>query len=127
MASDPLVLRIIGRPSPWANGPHEAEWRMQIAHQTSCALSKAFDRSLRPSSVVVEFRMLPRRRGDLDNLAKPVLDTLFRQSRTSKHPVAQLFDCDDCEVHELVLRRIQVHSESEEGEDITIHLAPPSN
>lgn len=66
--------------------------------------------------------MLPTRNGDLDNLAKPVLDTLFRQSRRSVHPVASIFLCDDCHLHELTLKRFLVTSPDEEGATITIVL-----
>lgn len=66
--------------------------------------------------------MLPERRGDLDNLAKPVLDTLFRQSRKSKFPVATLFQCDDCRIDSLRLKRVAVEFASEEGALISIEF-----
>lgn len=118
-----FILEIIGRPSPWANQPHEGIWRKQIAEQARATVLGPFDESVKPVRVVVEFRMLPSRGGDLDNLAKPVLDTLFRQSRKSTHPVACIFQCDDCHLNELLLRRTEVSSPAEEGATITIEFA----
>lgn len=117
-----IVLEIFGRQSPWANQPHEGIWREQIAQQSREVIPKPFDASIRPVRATVEFRMIAARRGDLDNLAKPVLDTLFRQSRKSVFPVASVFLCDDCHLHELSLKRVAVASVEEEGAVITIEV-----
>lgn len=74
---------------------HRAARKRKRAKQASAAVESAYAAHIIPARVEIEFRMTSTRRGDLDNLAKPVLDTLFRQSRRSKHPVACLFECDD--------------------------------
>ena len=117
-----IVLEVTGSPSPWANGPREAAWRHAIWQHAVAAVPVPFEKSLRPHKMTVEFRMISSRRGDLDNLAKPVLDTLFRQSRKSSHPVGSMFECDDCYLNELMLRRCTVDLPSEEGATITIEM-----
>jgi hypothetical protein len=118
-----VTLIIKGRPSPWANQPHEGIWRLQIADQARAAVQTPFSQEVKPRSVTIEFLMISTRRGDLDNLAKPVIDTLFRQARKSTHPVACLFMCDDFHLHELILRRSVVESPANEGAIITIEFA----
>ena len=118
-----IKLEIKGRPSPWANQPHEGIWRECIASQARAALLTAHAKEVIPKRVEIEFRMLPGRRGDLDNLAKPVLDTLFRQSRKSLHPVACIFECDDCKLEELILRRTRVDTAQAEGATIIMDLS----
>lgn len=116
----PIVLVVYGRPSPYSNGPYESAWRQTVASQALLAFPEPFPATVHPLRIEIEFRMIPSRRGDLDNLAKPVLDTLFCQSRESKHPVAHVFLCDDCVLDELVLRRTRVSSVEEEGATIRI-------
>lgn len=118
----PIIFDVSGRPSPWANEPHESAWRQAIATRAREVVAEPYGATVRPSRVVVEFRLTPRRKGDLDNLAKPVLDTLFRQSRISKHPVACIFTCDDFYLSELILRRIEVSGLEEEGATIIIEF-----
>ncbi|MBS1706526.1 MAG: hypothetical protein JST40_11685 [Armatimonadetes bacterium] len=118
-----VVIEVKGRPSPWANQPHEGIWRKLIAEKARELVPSQWPPETIPSRVEVDFRMTKHRRGDLDNLAKPVLDTLFRQSRASKHPVACFFQCDDFHLSELVLRRKLVESEEEEGARISIEFA----
>jgi hypothetical protein len=120
-----IVINVQGRPSPWANQPHEGAWRHLIAIEARRIKADPFHPSVRPSRVIIEFRMIESRRGDLDNLAKPVLDTLFRQSRSSKFPVSSLFCCDDFHLPELILRRVIVHSPELEGANIVIDLEVP--
>lgn len=120
-----IVINVQGRPSPWANQPHEGAWRQLIALETKKIKAEPFHPSVRPLRVIIEFRMIESRRGDLDNLAKPVLDTLFRQSRSSKFPVSSLFCCDDFHLPELTLRRVIVHSPELEGANIIIDLEVP--
>ena len=104
-----FVIR--GIPSPWANGEPEVRWRKAIATQVP-------PRPEIPAGAVfeveLEFCVHPDRllRGnDLDNLAKPVLDTLFTQSRPSKHPTGALFGVDDGQVVDLKLRKTAAQEE----------------
>lgn len=117
-----LTLVIRGRPSPWANQPQEGVWRSQIADQVRETVPEPFSKEIRPRKVRIEFLMIQSRRGDLDNLAKPVLDTLFRQSRKSAHPVACIFMCDDCHIEELTLKRTIVTDPADEGAIVSIEF-----
>jgi len=60
---------------------------------------------------------------DLDNLAKPILDTLFHP----RHPqvkdmslIGALFDVDDDRIFKLNLEKRLVTPDTEEGIDVTI-------
>lgn len=57
---------------------------------------------------------------DLDNLAKPVLDTLFKASVGCKYPelTGALFACDDCVLADLRLQSVWVDVSHDEGVDI---------
>jgi hypothetical protein len=62
---------------------------------------------------------------DLDNLAKPILDTLF----TSEHvdqtlPTGVLLAVNDTLVFRLELEKVPVDSEEERGADITVWRLP---
>ena len=81
-----IEFSIHGTPSPWANEEIEVRWRQAIAAQVP---PKAEIPSGAIFEVELEFRLDPRRllrSNDLDNLAKPVLDTLFTQARRSTRP-----------------------------------------
>jgi len=75
-------------------------------------------------SVEIVFLMMDSRLGpaDLDNLAKPVLDTLFR----SRHPqkdrslTGALVDVDDDRVFKLLLEKRSVVAEGDEGIDVCV-------
>jgi len=74
-------------------------------------------------AVAIVFRLTPAnvRRIDLDNLAKPMLDALFRPNY--QIPVDRggaLFDVDDANVFKLTVEKIIVPNREEEGADITI-------
>jgi Holliday junction resolvase RusA-like endonuclease len=74
-------------------------------------------------TVEVVFRMTPqdlaRPAFDLDNFAKPVLDTLF----TSQN-VSRLLLVDDTRVFRLQLEKVQVKTPQEQGADITVTWHP---
>ena len=62
-------------------------------------------------------------RADLDNLAKPVLDTLFRSRNAQVKDTSltgALFDTDDDQVFKLVLEKRLVATDNDEGIDVTI-------
>jgi Holliday junction resolvase RusA-like endonuclease len=120
-----MTLRIRGVTPTVMSGQGMRKWRAAAARQA---------RSIqRPADIAAssEFRVdavfytvLPHRRsGDLDNLAKPVLDTLFRGSHvqeTDDSLAGALFDADDGQVVDLRLRKVNVGSHRKEGVDLTI-------
>ena len=77
-------------------------------------------------SVEIVFRMtapeLTKRTVDLDNLAKPVLDTVFTSANvSSKLPTGCLLSVNDTWVFDLHLRKVQVDSPEERGADISVY------
>lgn len=62
-------------------------------------------------------------RADLDNLAKPVLDTIFLPRNVQVKDVAltgALFRCDDDRVFRLELEKQQVQYDADEGLDVHV-------
>jgi Holliday junction resolvase RusA-like endonuclease len=120
-----LTITVAGqRPVPWAC--NEWVWRAAVAQVTRTVDSAPVSVPASTSfSITLIFRMQPARmqRTDLDNLAKPVLDTLFHAKRPQVRDPAltgALFDCDDDRVYQLTLEKRAVSSAPEEGVDISI-------
>ena len=116
------------RPSPSANERREVAWRHKIAEE----IAKRVNRPLNvPADTQFELRITFYiesaqlfRAGDLDNLAKPVLDTLFQQSRPTELPTARLFTVDDGYVTSLQPAKHGVKKSSDEGADIHLKWSP---
>jgi hypothetical protein len=75
-------------------------------------------------TVEVVFRMTPedlaRPAFDLDNFAKPVLDTLFTSQNVSRLTGVLLPEVNDTWVFRLLLEKVEVKTPQEQGADITI-------
>jgi Holliday junction resolvase RusA-like endonuclease len=113
------------RPVPW--GCNEWEWRKVIsdavkAQKTSNpVLAQKTDQF----SVNLVFKIKQERvsRPDLDNLAKPVLDTLFLPFHPQVKDLSitgALFNIDDNAVFRLYVEKIKVTTVAEEGIDIVV-------
>lgn len=114
------------KPIAWGN--NEWEWRRALADEVRGLryTVDAHDISARTSFIVeIVFLLCPHyiKEVDIDNLAKPVLDTIFK----SRHPQVQdryltgaLFDVDDNQVIRLVLEKRDVTHTGEEGIDAAI-------
>ena len=80
-------------------------------------------------TVEVIFRMTPedlaRPAFDLDNFAKPVLDTLFTSQNVSQRVTGVLFPVNDTWVFRLVLEKVGVETPQDQGADITVTSHPP--
>ena len=80
-------------------------------------------------TVEVIFRMTPkdldRKACDLDNFAKPVLDTLFTSQNVSRLTGVLLPEVNDTWVFRLLLENVEVKTPQEQGADITITWHPP--
>lgn len=112
-------------PKPWATG--EAVWRRFVAN--ACSELAPF-----PSEVVAQadsfhvtlvFSLSPARcrDTDLDNLAKPVLDTLFlidRPQTAEADLTGALFQANDNRVSKLTLEKRPADSLEDQGVDILI-------
>jgi hypothetical protein len=79
-------------------------------------------------TVEVIFRMTPedlaRPAFDLDNFAKPVLDTLFTSQNVSRLTGVLLPEVNDTWVFRLLLEKVRVETPQEQGADITISWHP---
>ena len=80
-------------------------------------------------TVEVIFRMTPedldRPAFDLDNFAKPVLDTLFTSQNVSPRVTGVLLPVNDTWVFRLVLEKVGVEASQDQGADITVTSHPP--
>jgi hypothetical protein len=78
--------------------------------------------------VEVIFRMTPedldRPAFDLDNFAKPVLDTLFTSQNVSRLTGVLLPGVNDTWVFRLLLEKVEVKTPQEQGADITVTWHP---
>lgn len=80
-------------------------------------------------TVEVVFRMTPedlaRPAFDLDNFAKPVLDTLFTSQNVTRLTGVLLPEVNDTWVFRLLLEKVEVMTPEEQGADITVTWHPP--
>jgi len=80
-------------------------------------------------TVEMIFRMTPedlaRPACDLDNFAKPVLDTLFTSQNVSRLTGVLLPGVNDTWVFRLVLEKVGVKAPQEQGADLTVSWHPP--
>ena len=113
-------------PIPWGGG--EMPWRGKLAEEARLARVKS---NVQVISILTHFAVdivflmrQPRIEGaDLDNLAKPILDTLFRSRNAQVKDLSltgALFDVDDDRVFKLTLEKKLVSTSTEEGVDINI-------
>jgi len=114
------------KPVPW--GSNEWVWRRALAEQGRLVRASAqFPPVLASAHFTVEITFFMSARNiqgaDLDNLAKPVLDTLFR----SRYPQVKdlnltgaIFEMDDDRVFRLLLEKRVVSTDAEQGVDIII-------
>jgi Holliday junction resolvase RusA-like endonuclease len=113
------------RPIPW--GSKEWNWRKALAEQARQVIDP--DKLAKVSktsqfTVKMIFRMSRDsvKKADLDNLAKPVLDTLFKPYYPQvKDPslTGAIFDLDDSQVYRLELEK-RTDANGEEGIDIIV-------
>ncbi|HZI90199.1 MAG TPA: hypothetical protein VFD31_01060 [Thermoleophilaceae bacterium] len=80
-------------------------------------------------TVEVIFRMTPedlaRPAFDLDNFAKPVLDTLFTSQNVSRLTGVLLPEVNDTWVFRLLLEKVKVKTPQEQGADLTVNWHLP--
>jgi Holliday junction resolvase RusA-like endonuclease len=112
-------------PKPW--GSNEWEWRRAVAE--AAREQRGILRSEGYFDVEITFYLNSQSfsQSDLDNLAKPVLDTLFHaeypQTKSKDLTGALLPGVDDDRVISLFLKKIQVDETEELGAEITVWSA----
>lgn len=110
----------------------ETNWRVAIRDKVREVYPHAPYKPAERTQYTVEivFRMtadeLTRPAVDLDNLAKPVLDTVFTSENVSpRKPTGVLLSVNDTWVFRLNLEKVQVDSRGERGADITVTSYAP--
>lgn len=123
----PIVFSV-RRAIPKGLGASSAEWRQTLSQAVRPIRSPAVNGDTE-FKVEATFHLLPQDKWhlvDLDNLAKVLLDTLFKP----RHPPVLedgsrfLFDADDGQVIELTLRKRLVDEEKEQGVDVRVTWTP---
>lgn len=107
---------------------NETKWRRRLADERRCVRAHSQLSTITTAthfSVTIVFLMQKTRiEGvDLDNLAKPVLDTIFCSRYAQVKDLSltgAIFDVDDDRVFKLDLEKRVVASSADEGVDITI-------
>lgn len=100
---------IYGEPSPWANENREENWRREIAQQLDLRNIKVDYKEDSEFEVKIKFllRSDTFKKSDLDNLAKPIIDTIFKTSRSErfKDLTGRLIYLDDNKIKKLLLEK----------------------
>jgi hypothetical protein len=110
-----------------------SSWREAIRKAVMDTYQDAPFTSTQGTKFIVEvtFRMTPkdlaRPAVDLDNFAKPVLDTLFTSQNVSKERLTSvlLWEVNDTWVFRLVLEKVEVGDPLDQGARITVISHPP--
>jgi Holliday junction resolvase RusA-like endonuclease len=123
MSTNQISISVRGiKPAPWGN--NEWNWRKAIADVARENYKEEFSSPLE-FSVNIVFYLLKSTldKSDLDNLAKPVLDTLFLPNNPQVKDIAltgSLFKIDDNRVFKLSLEKLLVSTNQEEGAEINV-------
>jgi Holliday junction resolvase RusA-like endonuclease len=111
------------KPAPWAN--KEWDWRKAIAVEAK-KQSQGVPVLRTEFEVSIIFYLLQSTfdKSDLDNLAKPVLDTLFLPNNPQvkdRTLTGALIELDDSQVNKLSLEKRLVSSRQDEGAEINVY------
>ncbi len=112
------------RPVPFGGGTVEKDWWQALAEKAQEVRANRPFPAIAPSAhfaVEMIFFMTPVNTpggSELDNLAKPVLDTLFNARK--QQPTGTLLGHHDTNVFKLFLEKRLVSTQAEEGVDVTI-------
>jgi len=112
-----IEFRVNGTPKPWAN--NEIEWRKKIKDEC-IKLPKIKGKVKLRVKIIFYLKKERLNKSDLDNLAKPVLDTICKVNNPQtkdKSLTGNIYDYDDNMVFELILKK-----EESEIEGAFIHI-----
>ncbi len=129
----PLNFYVWGEPAP-GQGGKEQEWREAIEAKAKKVREENKLQALKATRfhVSIEFLInepqlsIHENGADLDNMAKPVIDTLFKQGSSvepkTKKPTGVLFNINDKQVFELIMKKRLPNPEDEEKEGAKITI-----
>jgi len=114
------------KPVSFGGGEPEKQWWEELATKAQLVrASQPLPAITAPARFTVEMVFFLREAygnklegSDLDNLAKPVLDTLFKGRK--QPPTGILFDLDDAFVAKLIMEKRLAATQEEEGVDIIV-------
>jgi hypothetical protein len=117
-----VVFEVRGRPPVGGGTSARWEWRRALADRARRVRSDHRLSVVSPTAtfdVVVRFLLLPRRAlgADLDNLVRPVLNTLFssRDEQADATLTGTLFVADDARIYRLAVEKRVVEDAADEG------------
>ena len=124
---NPWRIQVRGHPARCDS----VSWREAIRDAVTATYPEAPFTSLASGTrftVEVIFRMTPKDLArpalDLDNFAKPVLDTLFTSQNVSRLTGVLLPGVNDTWVFRLLLEKVEVKTPEEQGADLTVTWHP---
>ena len=128
--TEPINIKIYGVPVSWGCKENTWEWRRNIKNKIKEDLKGKIIEKVKNGTkfkVKIIFGMFEEKKADLDNLAKPILDTIFKcyrpQSKAKEENLyGVMFDVDDNRVFKLILEKCKVKSKCDEGVEISIDL-----
>ena len=127
-----LTIRICGtQPVSWGQNPRTDQWREVVAEKARELINDFQQPDPSTEFHVSLIFFLTRNTSDLDNLAKPVLDTLFHTRNAQVNNLAltgSLFqNIDDPQVFDLILQKRIVKTIIQSGVDIFVSWHSATN
>jgi hypothetical protein len=123
---DSVAFAVRGRAPVGGGSSSRWEWRRAIAEQArevrttlQCEVSRT---ALFAFEVVFSLLPLRAHSADIDNLARPVLNTLFdsRDEQADRTLTATLFDAEDAQIWWLVAEKRLVEDPADEGIEVVV-------
>jgi Holliday junction resolvase RusA-like endonuclease len=120
-----VTISVVGRTPLGGGSSSRRQWRETLRQAAIAVAPDPREVPRRaPMSVHVVFRIAEPRfaSSDLDNLVKPVLDTLFRSRDEQLDPTltAALFPVDDAEINRLIVEKQQAAGTEDEGVTVEV-------
>jgi hypothetical protein len=122
-----VVLEVVGRSPVGGGSSARWEWRRALAERARQLRGTHGLAAVSPTAtfaVGVRFSLLPRRAlgADLDNLVRPVLNTLFssRDEQSDLTLTGALFGADDARIYRLVVEKRVVEDPAREGVEVVV-------
>jgi hypothetical protein len=126
-----VVVGVRGRSPVGGGSSARWDWRRTIAERARQVRAEHGLAAVAPTEtfgVGVRFYLLPRRAlgADLDNLVRPVLNTLFSSRDEQADPTltGTLFGAEDARIYRLVVDKQVVEDPADEGVEVVVRWDP---